>query len=726
MHAPARFSALIRQYGIRRCLFRFRHDLKRTTGLLKRKFPPWRWEKRPLGSWLKDAVPADPAGYRSFRESCRARFFFPAGRPAAPPQEWLSAARADAELLLDGKIRFFSALVGRIGFPEVEWFTNPFTGQHDPPQRHWCDLADFDPARGDIKYFWEPSRFGWSYALARAYAAGRDEHYPEAFWTVLESWLAANPPQMGVNWQCGQEIAFRLLACVFALHAFWASPHTTAERLARLVVLLGASAERIAGNIDYARAQVGNHATTEAAGLYTVGVLFPELAGAEGWRRLGRNVLEAEARHNNWPDGSYTQHSVNYQRLMMHAYLWCLRLGELNGESFSDRTRQRLERSYEFLYQLQDAPTGRLPNYGPNDGAMLLPLNGCDYLDYRPLLGAMHYLFRRQRLYDDGPWEEDLLWLFGPSALEAPMRPIARESRNFCYGGYYTLRGRRSWAMTRCHSYRSRPNQADMLHLDLWFRGVNLLRDSGSYSYYDPQGGWNLYFLSTAAHNTIELGRENQMIKGPRFRWFSLLESRWTGRARHNQIELWQGEHCGFRRLPSRATHRRAICRLGDDCWLIVDDILGKGTEQARLFWHLADLPCRLEGPSVRLEIGEERASLVVAGGPAEMSLRLERGTDGEERMGWQSLYYGQRTPAPTLCAAMEGPLPLRFLTLLSLGGPAEILECTVASALSWREEGGAEARVELFAPGQDERVVRRVRFGPAEDWLVAYPLPRE
>ena len=121
---------------------------------------------------------------------------------------------------------------------------------------------------------------------------------------------------------------------------------------------------------------------------------------------------------------------------------------------------------------------------------------------------------------------------------------------------------------------------ADMLHLDLWWRGINLLRDSGSFSYYDPAENWDRHFLSTAAHNTLTVGGAEQMIKGTRFRWHSLVESRCLGRRRGKDIELWEGEHYGYRRLPSQATHRRTIGRLGEECWLVVDDVLGAGEDE--------------------------------------------------------------------------------------------------------------------------------------------------
>ena len=703
------YGSLICQYGLYGCALRFWFDLRRKTGLLKRRFPAWAYADRPLATWLADEAADAAKDYRGFRERSGVKFFFPPGRPPAPPKQWLAGAVEESENLLAGRFRYFSDAWGELGYPEVDWFLNPFLGRSARTDAHWCDASDFEPARGDIKFIWEPSRFAWAYALARAYAATGDEKYPEAFWRLVESWMAANPPNFAPNWQCGQEIAIRLMACAFALHAFWSSPASSQQRVASLVVLLAGSAERIEGNIDAARQQRSNHAATEAAGLFTAGVLLPELRDAARWRRLGKRILEDEAGKHNWPDGSYVQHSMNYQRMTLHNYLWCLRLAELNDEQFSERTRRRLELSYRFLHQMQDDAAGRLPNYGSNDGALILGLNGCGYQDFRPLIGSMHYLLAGKRPYGPGPWQEDLLWLFGPEAMQAPLDRLERISSDFHVGGYYTIRGQASWAMTRCHTYRNRPGQADMLHLDLWWRGINVLRDSGTFSYYDPPGRWNEYFLSTAAHNTAALAGENQMVKGPRFQWYDLTGSKFLGRRRRGDLEMIAAEHYGYRRLPCRATHRRVICRLGEACWLIVDDLLGSGTEQVRLFWHLADSPCELAGETVRMASEAGEVTVRAACTAKDAWCRLERGLENEERMGWQSLYYGRRTPAPTLCVEANSALPVRFVTLVCLGGECALAESDAARLLALGRELEQDADWSLGKPARGMIRVRGI-----------------
>ena len=644
----------------------------------------------------------DPVTYRAFREQSEVRYYFQLGQPPRVPDRWAPAAIAEADEILGGAFRYFSRHVGVQGYPGTDWLHNPFSDFTEEADRHWSDGEAFLPSRGDIKNTWEPSRFTWAYVLCRAYASTSDDCYAEAFWALFESWCAANPPQLGPNWQCDQEIALRIMPCIFALHALWRSEATTDGRIASLTSFLALSADRVDRNIAYSLIQRSNHGASEAAAVYLVGLLFPEFRHAEGWRKRGRAVLESEARQYNWPDGSYVMHSLDYQRMTGHVYLQCMRLAELNGEPFGDRLCGLLRKSNEFLYELQDERSGRCPNYGPNDGALILPLNGCAYSDYRPFIQAAHYLHNRHRLYDDGPWAEDLLWLFGPEALETPIQQPARSSRDFTFGGYHTLRGKETWGLTRCYSYRIRPNQADLLHLDVWWRGVNVLRDSGSYRYYDPQGQWNRYFVSTAAHNTVTVDGADQMIKGGAFRWHSLADAQFDFHKQRGEVEIWQGEHYGYRRLACRATHRRVIFRMGETYWLIVDDVLGKGREAVKVYWHFPDLPCELEGDVLHLKTEAGAVTLRTIVGAEDVSRRFGRGMEQPERLGWESVYYGERTPTPALCVGTETDLPVRIVTLVGLGACFDITQCDVNAGLVWEGRDGAPGgEVQLAALAQ-------------------------
>src|SRR5262249_44241182 len=146
-------------------------------------------------------------------------------------------------------------------------------------------------------------------------------------------------------------------------------------------------------------------------------------------------------------DGSYVQQSMNYHRVMLHDCLWAARLAELNGRPLSRPVLERIALAAEFLFQMMDQPSGHVPNYGPNDGALVLPLSSADYRDYRDTVQAANYLHTRKRILNAGPWDETLLWLFGEEPLHSPIDARQPTSKRFDAGGYYTIRTPNSWAM---------------------------------------------------------------------------------------------------------------------------------------------------------------------------------------------------------------------------------------------------------------------------------------
>lgn len=581
------------------------------------------------------------------------------------------ALLGEADHIRQGHWRYFFAQWGDLGIPP-DWHLNPFTGQRTAPTAHWSRIPVFSQATGDIKFIWEPGRFTAAYTLARAYWLTGDADYAEAFWRVIESWRGANPPNHGAHWKCGQEISLRLMGWCFALYAFADAPATTPARLAMLVGMIATQADRVAEDHVYARLQGNNHAISEGVGLWTVGLLFPELKLADKWRDAGRNTLEAEARRQIYDDGAYVQHSMNYHRLMLHDYLWAIRLGEVTGSQLSPALCKRVRRAGSLLYELQDEASGRVPNYGSNDGALILPLNNCDYQDFRPVSGSVHHLFNKTRLYASGPWDEDLLWLFGPEALKTERESVGRTCLAASEGGYYTLRGTESWGMIRCATFQDRPSQADMLHLDIWRDGINVACDPGTYRYYSAPP-WNNGLVCSRVHNTVSVDGADQMERGPRFLWLDWIQSRLFHHlaSEHGGLVYFEGVHNGYSRLRESVTHRRAVLKTREDLWIVVDDLLGEGKHDLRLHWLLADLPFveDAERRQVSLCMGEGDYVLRVFSAipvQANGEFELIRGTEESAPRGWKSSYYGVRHPALSVAFCTVAQLPSRFVSVFA------------------------------------------------------------
>jgi hypothetical protein len=659
-------------------------------GLLRRKLPGGELSPAQLRAQFTDDYEPAQAMQR-WRARADGFFFSPKDAPAlgqalhrvVDDATWDASTGELVRQLAAGRMPFFSHTLVEVGRP-VNFNRDHFHGLDWPTGHHWSNYVQFAGRLKDIKCVWEPSRFTWAYALARHYVRTRDPVSRELFWEMFDAWNEQNPYGLTAQWACGQESTFRMMAWLFAAIAMIGEGDDPADarRYARLTELVWYTGRHIDGNINYARSQKNNHALSEAVGLITIGLLFPEIRSGSAWLKKGLTVLSEEIGRQVYDDGSYVQHSSFYHRVMMDDLLWGVRICRINGTAVPPVVLDRLDRALDWLLEMIDPQTGRMPNYGCNDGALILPLSISGYLDFRPVAQAAHQLLHGTRCFPPGPWDEMTLWLGGPTALDAPLEPLSQAADEGLHkGGYYFLRGPQSAAMIRCHTYRDRPGQSDLLHLDLRFRGVNVLRDGGSYMYYCDEPWWS-FFLSSAGHNVVEIDGQDQMIKGPRFLWF-----RWP-KANLTALEgecgsggAFEGEHYGYTRLLGNVVHRRRVIRTGD-LYRIEDDITGGGTHRAVLRWRLCDAPWSRRESTWSTRIGGEDWAIRVLV-PSGGNMTLLRGQETPRPEGWESLYYAERIPVPTIVASIEHALPLRFITL---AGPAAEVDAAASGALAVSE----------------------------------------
>src|SRR6266508_1723441 len=671
------FQSLFWSHGSRWLLFRVGYALRKQTGLIRLQMPIYQWKDRPLETWLRKDIPSVPVAYTQWRRQNSPKFFFNplrAERSDNGDEARLPATSSwnpqhavnEAERVLNGELKYFEHKFIKTGFPP-EWHKDPISGKKLDFRKHWSEISDDGDV--DVKFVWEASRFSMVYTLVRAYASTRDQRFAEAFWKLIQSWAESNPPNMGPNWMDGQEAALRLMAWMFGFYAFMDSPAATPEWIAHFTVMVAAHAERIFQNIDYAISTHSNHTISEAFGLWLIGILFPELKDAEKYFALGRKFLEQEATAQIFPDCSYSMYSLNYHRFILHIYLCAIRLAELNGSPFSESLMQRVAKSIDFLYQLIDPETGQMPVYGSNDGALVLPLNNCDFTDYRPLLQLGSYLMKKQFLFEPGAWDEDIFWLCSEQMLSRAERTLSERQRDeveveagaglrvkqtetsFPDGGNYLLRNTNSKAIIRCTDYRSRPSHADQLHVDLWIHGQNIACDAGT-NLYSGEGIWRNGLAHTAVHNTVTVDHLDQMKMVSRFTW-----TNWAkGKVLQHNENLWQGENDGYKPV----THKRTVMALENDRWLVVDHLNDARSHHYALHWLLCDgqygveelAPARF---AVWLNVlGSTRRASELFDSKILVQMGLVEGNgnfsvvraDPNSTRGWRSRYYGDKEPA--------------------------------------------------------------------------------
>ena len=516
-----------------------------------------------------------------------------------------------------------------------DWHRNPFNNKTVVnPSRPWWLIPDFDPELGDIKAVWESSRFDWALGFAQHSCQGdKKSHSRLNAW--LTDWVEKNPSYLGPNWKCGQEASIRVMHLAMSAIVL----DQIHEPEPALIALIRAHLMRIAPTISYAMAQDNNHGTSEAAALFIGGSWLQISGDPDGrkWRDVGRKWLENRAKRLIEDDGSFSQYSVTYHRVMLDTYsmveVWRRTLAL---PSFSEELYSRLSNATQWLYQFTQPETGDAPNLGANDGAKLLPLSNTDYRDFRPSVHLAMALFCECCAYQtEGPWDDSLKWLNVP----APQRPAdSLRSVQFDEGGYSLLRKGAAFVMLKYPRYRFRPSQADALHLDFWVKGENLLRDAGTYSYNSGDQFVN-YFGGTESHNTVQFDGRDQMPRLSRFLFGDWLkaESVLPVVCSGKQVRCAAGYTD-----RQKVSHYRSVALDGES--LKVEDRISGFREKAVLRWRFKPDNWRLAGNVI--SNGRHRLTII-----ADMPIRRIELVEG-----WESRYYMNKQTLPVLEVEVNQP----------------------------------------------------------------------
>jgi hypothetical protein len=535
---------------------------------------------------------------------------------------------APASIAWRNRARFFGWFpVTWSGSGCPDWHANPISGKRVEGDRPWWEIPDFDPQVGDIKAVWEASRFDWVLAMAQRAATGEAGEWARLnAW--LDDWCKVNPTYQGPNWKCGQEASIRVMH--LAMAALISGQAETP--CAGLLDLVEAHLVRIAPTLGYAIAQDNNHGTSEAAALFIGGSWLARFgrADAEHWERLGRRWLENRVCRLTAPDGSFSQYSVNYHRLMLDTFsmveVWRRQTGRA---PFSPMWQSRIAAAARWLAAVVDPETGDALNLGANDGARLLPLTDTDFRDFRPSVQLAMALFTESRVYPAvGIWNAPLQWL-RISVPEAVAE--STPSRLFDDGGYALLRRERAMVLMRYPRFRFRPSQADLLHVDLWVSGENLLRDAGSFSYHTDVH-WINYFSGTEGHNTVQFDGRDQM---PRLGLF--LFGDWLKTRELTPLEdTEQAASCGAGYADRQGVRHIRTIRL--ESWrLVVQDEISGFEKKAVLRWRLRPGRWRVQGNTAT--DGEQIISVKADAPIIRFNLT----------QGWESRYYLQKSVVPVL-----------------------------------------------------------------------------
>ncbi len=416
-------------------------------------------------------------------------------------------------------VEYFNARKIAVDSPP-NWFYDPYTAQElSGNDVHWSKLPDFSLNTGDVKVLWEQSRFEWLIQACWKLRNGESTSVlPIRVW--LRSWFESNPANQGVNWKCAQEASIR------GMHTVFASLMLNEESLQgtyALEEILIEHINRIMPTVSYAKAQDNNHGTSEAVALFTMGAVLGSFETsqqnssaktlAKKAEAVGHKLLENRVDRLISEDGTFSQYSVVYHRMMLDtlSFAECIRR-RYRRPMFTTRFYKRSSAATHWLLSMVDAESGDAPNIGANDGAFLFNASGNTFREFRPSCQLAASLFGDKPMYQQH--EHSLAIVFSKEIETGTSNP-ENFRPNELNTGFKVAGAQPTYAVLKTPDNRFRPSQADALHLDVWHKGVNLVRDAGTYSYNASDDIGELG--STNYHSTIEFDGKNQMPKISRF-----------------------------------------------------------------------------------------------------------------------------------------------------------------------------------------------------------------
>tara|TARA_R110002096_G_scaffold37317_2_gene103651 strand:+ start:1364 stop:3241 length:1878 start_codon:yes stop_codon:yes gene_type:complete len=561
-----RIANLISNMGFRYLFFRIFYTIKTKLGWQKKVFPtePKSSEFTTLEGWRNNLPPF---------------FFYGKNIPNLPKEEKEILAETVQEIQKE-TFTFFNKT--KINLNETnDWITNPLTGFQYDIHKHWSEVQDLSKEAGDIKYVWEKARFSFLYDVIRYDYHFEDDQSKYVF-KEIEDFITQNPINQGPNYKCSQEISLRVLNWTFALYYYKDSLNLTEVLFQKIMHNIYWQIHHVYQNINFSRITVrNNHAITETLMLYLSKKLFPFFPNVDAWSEKGKKWFEQEIAYQIYEDGTFLQFSMNYHRVVVQLLTWGIQLAKLNDDKFSNVVYVRAQKSLDFLDASMDPITGKMPNYGSNDGALFFKLTNDDYRVYRSQLDDLRAVLNGFTNAES----KSFLW-YGVEATQKTLEK-SPEISTFEKGGYYISQDGNTKTFIRCGAYNDRPAQSDNLHIDIWANGINYLRDTGSYKYNADLEDVN-YFNGTEGHNTVSIAKADQMQKGGRFIWYYWIKKAKASLIKEKNTFQFEGTIEAFKQLGNNIQHTRKVTKkLAKNHWQITDIIENKGNRQVYQYWHL-------------------------------------------------------------------------------------------------------------------------------------------
>jgi hypothetical protein len=442
----------------------------------------------------------------------------------------------------------------------IDWHADPASGVRWDPSTYFTDVETMRLDGSDVKVPWELSRFQHLIPMGKARSR-------EAAAQIL-SWLADNPPGLGVNWASPMEVALRAVLWASALKFFRGLPGWEPPMLRELARALWVHGRHVRRNLENPEdAPATNHYLANLLGLLVIARTLPELRPAAAWGELARARLVEEMDHQVGGDGVSFERSLPYHGFVTEIFIHAARIERAAGRpmprAFLDRLAAMLE---AIAWSLR--PDGTIPASGDGDDGRVLSLTRearTTLADQRRLLALGGPLVDRPDL-----------------ARIAPYTPWSSTcGRRFEQSGWHVMRAGNVHVSIAAGPVGTR-GLGNHTHNDLfapsyWADGREWIVDPGTGSYArDPALRNRL--RGVAAHAALQLGaREPNELPPGRDGLFRVIETA------HPEVIAWEAtrdrasltaRHRGYSGPEGKWTWQRQLTLDAASLTLSVEDRL--------------------------------------------------------------------------------------------------------------------------------------------------------
>ncbi|MDR2901150.1 MAG: heparinase II/III family protein [Treponema sp.] len=425
----------------------------------------------------------------------------------------------------------------------------------------------------DLEWTFAFSRHSFLLILAKAYALTNDEKYGVHYARLVLEWIKDVPlteAAKSATWR-SIEAGLRCENWLKSMELIKDCKSLPAELFAEMDKCLRVHAEYLLeAHTDFQR--LSNWGVLQDRGLFLAGIHFAE----QRYIDLSLKRLSDNLRLQVLPDGIHWEQSPQYHAEVLQCFLTvtqaAMRCGVPLPDGFAEDIRWM---SIALAYWLK--PNGHL-----------LCQSDSDNVDARDVLVQAAVLFDDTflRSFVGNDFFEGNIWNMSTEAIQTyqNMKTIPYKPKNFAalQSGNYILQDKENYLHMHCGSLGSGHGHADLLHIDLFAHGEDILIDSGRFTYVDSAIRREL--KSPAAHNTITVDGKD----------FSEYKNSWdySKLAMPIKGEYFFAEHCGFISgghlgyLQEGVFIFRTVVHAAPGLFVIFDELYTEGNHTYTQYFH--------------------------------------------------------------------------------------------------------------------------------------------